>query len=486
MKYSSYQSDLFKAVKSTSSNLVVSAVAGSGKTFSLLESMKLVEGDSIFLAFSKTIANELGIKCPKHVVASTLHSVGCKAIIRKFGRIKIDNRKLSFIMSKFPATSFLEGMTGKEKAGVFKLRDQITSLISNWKNTLIDFENDEAVVKSADYYGIQFDKANLGIARSIMKKSIADKFFIDFDDMIYLPVALNLSMIQYSNVFVDECQDLNRTQIEMILKIKKTTGRIIAVGDPKQSIYGFRGADICAMDRIQESLKAELIPLSVCYRCPKSHLELAREIVPHIEAAPDAIEGNIETINDESFIEKTDSIKNGLVLCRTNAPLVGYALQLIKSGRKAHVKGADIGKYLRGIVIGSQTKSIVDFNKYVDSWENSQLEALEKRHASESVKETICDYADVLRCFSSQSKDTFDISAKIDMLFSDSATEGTIFSSCHRAKGLQNESVFILRTDLLPMIRKDQKEWELEQEMNIKYVALTRSTLNLFFVTEDE
>ena len=106
--------------------------------------------------------------------------------------------------------------------------------------------------------------------------------------------------------------------------------------------------------------------------------------------------------------------------------------------------------------------------------ENAQLEQLEKRRASNAVKETIIDYADVLREFSKQCANPFDIVKMIDRIFSDNV-DGTIFSSVHRAKGLEAETVYIIRPDQLPLVRKDQQEWEIQQELNLKYVALTRS-----------
>jgi len=484
MEFSSLQKNLFSQIETQVGHVMVNAVAGSGKTFSLLECMRLSKGNSIFVAFNKSIANELSERVPSNVTASTLHSFGLKAIINHRGYTRVDNKKLGFIMQKTPATSFLKGMTGQDKSNIFQMRQQITSLISIWKNTLIDYQNNEEVAKAANYYNVNYDPSILGVARSIMQKSIDITNYVDFDDMIYLPIAMNIPVKTFDNVFVDECQDLNRAQIEMILKMsKRPNGRIIAVGDPKQSIYGFRGADIEAMPRLKEVLDAKEMPLSVCYRCPKSHLDLAREIVPYIEAAPKAIDGIIEHINPDEFNNNVDKENSPLVLCRTNAPLISYALRLIKSGKKAHVRGSDIGSYLRGIIIGFQASTISEINIKIDEWENVQLEQLEKRRASVSVKETICDYSDVMREFAKQSTSPFDIVKTIDDIFSDSK-EGTIFSSVHKAKGLEADSVYIIKPEQLPLVRKDQKEWELDQEMNLKYVALTRSKNKLTFVKE--
>ena len=122
MDYSKYQKDIFEAIEKQNGHLVIEACAGSGKTTTLLESMKIAKGNCIFVAFSKSIANELGSRVPSHVQACTLHSFGFAAIRKAFGGyIKADSKKLSFIMQKYPATMFTQSMTGKEKAQVFQV-----------------------------------------------------------------------------------------------------------------------------------------------------------------------------------------------------------------------------------------------------------------------------------------------------------------------------------------------------------------------------
>jgi DNA helicase-2/ATP-dependent DNA helicase PcrA len=486
MEFSKYQNDFF-AQSDEIGNLQLIAVAGSGKTFSLVEFMKRIKGNSIFLAFNKSIQEELSARVPSYVTASTLHSAGYKAIRKSTkGYIKVDNNKLSAIMQfDVAATSFQKAMSGLEKSEIFKLRKVVSDLVSMWKNTMIDFTNDGATAEIADHYGITFDASSLSIAKTVMQKSIAKRSVIDFDDMIYMPVANNFHVETYDNVFIDECQDLNRTQMQLVKMIaKKPNGRIIMVGDPRQSIYGFRGADTNAMELMRDSLNAKVLPLSVCYRCPKSHIELAKEIVPYIESAPNAIEGIIESICSSEFVNKVSTESEPLVLCRTNAPLVSYAVKMIREGKKATVRGTDIGKYLKSLVIGFQSNTIDSFLEKVDEWENAQLEQLNKRMASTSVKETICDYADVLRMFAEQCANPFDIANTIDRIFDDNTTTGTIFSSVHKAKGLEANVVYILHPEKLPLTFKNQKDWELDQEMNLKYVALTRSKNKLVFVNE--
>jgi superfamily I DNA/RNA helicase len=69
---------------------------------------------------------------------------------------------------------------------------------------------------------------------------------------------------------------------------------------------------------------------------------------------------------------------------------------------------------------------------------------------------------------------------KIDAIFSDDA-EGVVFSSIHKAKGLEAERVFILHPELMPHPMAKQ-DWEQVQERNIEYVAITRTLSELIYV----
>ncbi len=58
-------------------------------------------------------------------------------------------------------------------------------------------------------------------------------------------------------------------------------------------------------------------------------------------------------------------------------------------------------------------------------------------------------------------------------------------STIHRAKGLEEDRIFILNYNELPLNRLDQKDWEKEQELNLKYVAVTRARKELFLVESE-
>ncbi|KKK54829.1 hypothetical protein LCGC14_3080770, partial [marine sediment metagenome] len=75
-----------------------------------------------------------------------------------------------------------------------------------------------------------------------------------------------------------------------------------------------------------------------------------------------------------------------------------------------------------------------------------------------------------------------EIEIRIKTIFSDHS-EGVVFSSIHKAKGLEAKRVYILEPGLMPHPMA-KKSWEMTQEINIKYVAYTRSLDTLVFVKD--
>jgi len=487
MKYSRFQEAIFSGVTDTTDNMIINAVAGSGKTTTLIEIMKRVNSKVNFLAFNKSIADELGRRCPAHVDCSTLHSAGLKVVRQRFGNVRIEANKIDIIMANYLPLEIQKSMTPDEKSARYELRSLIRNMVSKIKNILVDYTNVKALQEIADYYAIDIDLSeHYDKIIYVMEKSINDTQNIDFDDMIFMPVHHKIvTKYPYDYILVDESQDLNLTQIDLILSlVKKPNGRVICVGDPKQSIYGFRGADAQAMERIKSILNAKEYPLSVCYRCPSKHLDLIRSIVPQIEAREDAPEGILEHITEKEFVDKIIQETNPLILCRTNGYMVSFALSLLSRGYKAIIKGRDIGANLIALVKKLKAYTMEEFYENLGDWQLREISKLDNRKipAPPSMYDLIDDKYQTLNCIADQCKSVDEIINKLTNLFTDDTTNSFTFSTVHKAKGLENDTVYILAPHLLPMSRKNQTEDEFVQEKNIKYVAYTRSKNKLVIV----
>ena len=145
-------------------------------------------------------------------------------------------------------------------------------------------------------------------------------------------------------MLIDEYQDLSRAQLEIVLNCATPQGRFLFVGDHHQSIFGFNCAEIGIKELILERTAALEFPLPITYRCPRTHVALAREIYPGLQAGPGSKPGEVLEIE---LAEVGGEVKAGdLVICRTTAPLISLCFELLRQGVQARVRGRDIGRNL--------------------------------------------------------------------------------------------------------------------------------------------
>lgn len=465
--WSKYQQAVFENVATGTGHTVVKAVAGSGKTTTIVEALSHIPTGcrTLFVAFNKAIAEELKKRAPRGVEVSTLHSYGLKAITRSLGRLRIDAHRVD---------DMCRAMHGDEHK-TFDLRRDLAKTVSLAKGALAA---DEAEIDAIiDAFGIESAKngARVGFVQDVLKillqcTEVSEDGRIDFDDMIWLPVVLSLKQPQFDRVFVDETQDLNPAQIEMAMRAVKPGGRICAVGDPRQAIYRFRGADSAAVDNVVNRLQATVLPLSVCYRCCKAVIQEAQEVVPEIESAPDAEEG---VVRDATLGEMRIGAQAGeFILSRTNAPLISLCLYFIKVGRPATIQGRDIGASLAAFVKKSAARSVPELCDYVETWRDTECKRLAaKRRDTQSVE----DRAECILVISEGANTVADVINRIESLFADKDDSSRIvLSTTHKAKGMERDTVWVLQSTYR---RKPDVE-----EDNLYYVAVTRARKNLILV----
>jgi DNA helicase-2/ATP-dependent DNA helicase PcrA len=288
--------------------------------------------------------------------------------------------------------------------------------------------------------------------------------------MIWLPVVLDLPQLKFDRVFVDETQDLNPAQIEMTMRAVKANGRICAVGDPRQAIYRFRGADSAAVDNVVKRLEATVLPLSVCYRCCKAVIRKAQEVVPEIEYAPDAIDG---VVSDATIAEMKANAKPGeFILSRTNAPLVSLCMYFLRIGKPATIQGRDIGATLAAFVKKSAARSVEELCDYVETWRDTECKRLAvKRRDTQAVE----DRAECILAISEGAKTVTEVISRIENLFADKDDSTRItLSSTHKAKGMERDTVWMLSSTY-------GRRAGVEEE-NLIYVAQTRARTTLYLV----
>jgi len=485
VNWSSYQTKIFDWIENGQGNAVVNAKAGSGKTFTLLECARRIPNykTGLFLAFNKHIQQELKDKLDATPFrAKTVHSVGYGALIREIN-VDVKPNKYSSII-----WSHVKRHTDVEKSDRGSVVSDLKKLVSLVRLNFVDLDDRAGIQDVARHYGIMLNPHLLSHVSRIIKKGerVARRTGeIDYDDMIWLPLHWNLSFFKCDWVFVDEAQDLNACQREIAKRSCK--GRIIFVGDKNQSVYGFAGATTDSIDVITSEFDATPLDLNVCYRCPVSHVELAQHIVPDIEARDDAPQGTIES----DSIKKLHDIANpgDFVLCRTNAPLVTECIHMIKAGIPAHIRGRNLE--IRLIDILDEFSESSHWTGYttlladIKDWWVQKCERLISNNATNSFLESMSDYMSCIRaCYHSfDSRSLSELKTEIKKLF---YGDGVQFMTVHKAKGLENDRVIIIRPDLMPLVWRGQVDWERQQERNLEYIAQTRSTDTLIFLHDED
>jgi DNA helicase-2/ATP-dependent DNA helicase PcrA len=470
-KPSKYQQAIYDWVKENKSKaLVVEACAGSGKTTTIVEALNIISPDKevLFVAFNTHIADELNKRTPENVTALTYHKLGLRAIQANVGRVDIKDYKLSnmfkYLFPEAPSLySSMRTLVSLTKATLTEPKDELLEELC--------FRHD---IDMLDDPGYLFSIVRTMIAETSQRPNV-----VDFDDMCWLPIVLNYPMRKFDYVFIDEAQDTNKSQIELALRSVKSDGRIIAVGDRNQSIYGFRGADVDAIPNLIEGLKADTLPLSITYRCPKSHVKQCNELFPDIpiECAPKAKQGHIGRMSEDEFLNFVQ--QGDIVLCRCNAPLVSPAFKLIRRGKKVSIKGREIGTNLISMIEKAGVTNIDNLHSMMNEYCNKEIQKFVLKHKEMSIQ-NVEDKRDTIFAIAKEVYSLEDLKAKIASIFADTIPDIT-FSSVHKAKGLEANKVFIINRDLMPH-PKARLNWEKIQEQNIMYVAFTRAKESIVFV----
>ena len=277
---SKLQSAIFQAVSPLRYSIRIMAVAGSGKTTTIVAALNLLPAGMriAFVAFNKAIVTELKQRVPGRVYVMTLHSMGFTALRRLSSvELEVDEKKcvklLAAIQASFSDSDF-----------------ERFAELSNATLKLVDLAKAHGIVPGVghavapgllsdnrhdwdyliDHFDVDVNDREtfvISITRQVLAQSIADNRVIDYNDMLYMPVIHKAPFWKYDVIFVDESQDLSVIQHVMLQRALKPRGLVVAVGDPHQAIYGFRGADVDSMDKMAVMFGMQDFPLSISYRC---------------------------------------------------------------------------------------------------------------------------------------------------------------------------------------------------------------------------
>lgn len=486
--WSPQQQAFFDWAKNGSGSAVVEAVAGSGKTSSMIESLKYFDSNKniAMLAYNKAIGDELAFKCKEHtnVLAGTVHSFGLRAFSASFQRPKIESQKVSNLTAHmFGDHDVLKIYLGIISKLVGFAKQRALGIIGEISNTALwyDIANHFDVFSELSDQKVVPADAIIAAAQMVLNESNKVVDIIDFDDMVYLPVLLGAKFNKFDVVMVDEAQDTNPARRALVRCLLAKGGRVVAVGDPHQAIYGFTGADNDSLKQISDDFGCETMRLSVTYRCPKAIVGFAKTWVNHIEAADTAKQGSYLTMTTAEMLTNNRQMldKNSVILCRLTAPIIGLAFELLSKGIACKVEGRDIGAGLKKLAqkwkIRTTDKLLEKLSAYKD---NEVTKALAKKleTKAQQIEDQVNTLVVIIENVNARQLHTVDaVIAEIDRMFSDNVNGVLTLSTIHKSKGREWNNVFWLnRTTTCPS-KYARQPWQIAQEKNLCYVAATRA-----------
>lgn len=491
-------------------SLMVKAGAGSGKTSTIVAAAQMIPVNvrAIFLAFNKDIATELGRKLPNHVHSKTLNSLGwgiCKRFADGVNGSPIEFKDFTngykhhnLIRENFTKPEVKEyGVYVRwvvsmcQSLGVVPAgRDDVVS-VSEYDDS--DADLNSIVERFAYDLPLPIRSKVFSMARVILNKTIDNVIQVNFDEQKYFPVIMpEMAGLapKYDVVMIDEVQDVNDVDLALIKMILKPNGLVVGVGDNRQSIYGFRGADTQATAKFQAAFDADELPLSISYRCAARIVAEACKIYPELEAAPNAIDG---VVSNMGSYENVVFEGGDMVICRNNAPTITLAYRLIADRIPVFVKGRDIGRNLITVIEKIDAVDVPDLARELRDWVRIQESIIRENNPDdEDSVQRLNDRYDSIMVFITHNTDGLvkTVIADIEELFStrtkdsddDRLMEGkVVLSSIHKSKGLEATRVYILDRFLIGM-RADTGSWQMEQENNLAYVATTRAKEALHYI----
>ena len=518
-------------------NAIINAVAGSGKTTTLLYLLWVLPPMSriLMLSFNKSVQSHLQIRVHEtksNVLArlqrsmppcevKTAHAHGLTALRKRYS-LQMENENFA---KDNKSQVVAEAMNADEDPNIHTLlkpwKFHMIAMLKMLFNLALDCSDTtrwskEFIMECGEKYGIplpQFSSramskkarqeneayvAYFRVLRRAYEACLVRHERFDFSDMEYLPVRLGLDLTRYDVILVDEAQDLSAIQIEMISRslhctnqsVNQGSGRVIFVGDANQSIYGFRGSLPQSISHISERFRCVSLPLTISWRCSQRVVEVAADIVPEIRSRPNAPLGNAVMPNQDKvldYIRERDPNEEHMILARTNAPLIDLAIQLQKEGIPAVMTAPTFCENLKFLLNQVESAHWINGHSLLDraykyaSWLRESM----KEKGEEAVNKT--DRLDSLLSIikATQRADMDKVLVKIDSIFSCREQEHDLDTckllTVHQAKGMESDVVYVIATHLFPHPKCKDNDWQLEQERNAQYIAITRAKQDLYY-----
>ena len=481
MELTDEQKQVVSFIKANSNtNIGIEASAGCGKTSTLLECLKQlpIKNKVKFYAFSNVIANELKEKVPSTAKVSTVHATGYSVLNENCNRLILSEGKVAGFVSKYAK---------KNPKLDKKFIHHVTELLQKHSLTLLDL-SDESLTATCNRFSINVCPSWYVYVREV--QSIIDKYNeknlntvlkIDFNDMVVLPIKYDLQFTQYDTVFMDEAQDMGECHKEILLRSVKPNGRFVVVYDRRQNIFSFASADIRVLDGLLLRGNASIYSLSYSFRCAKSIVSHCLSVYGNFKPFKDNKQGDVKNGSIKDIQGRSEA-----VLCRNTKPLFDVYAYLAGKGISSYIKGKDFGqeliKLLKKYRGENPFTTAMQLDNYLSDIENSLFGVGVSK--PKLTKKYIAEYEKVIiiKKVLANTNSVSDSIKKLTTIFTEKG-KGIPLMTIHKSKGLEFDSVFVVRNDLLPSKYAETKD-EIIQERNLDWVLRSRAKNKLTYITD--
>lgn len=527
LQLSTYQQNIMDAFDNTQDNLFISALAGTGKTFTLVELSKHITDKSkkaVFIAFNKSIQLELSDKITNPIFKTyTFNALGYCILLKNAElqkiKVSLDTYKTNHIVYNITKNHF----TAYDFESKYEIINDLMTLWELCKVKDVDLSSIQGVKKVIAINNLFVGLNDLDEVYTVLleikqenMRLFEEEGIINFSDQIYITLHKLQShewfvppYLKFDYIFGDEVQDWNRVQQLLSMYIRKPNCRIILVGDRNQAIYAFNGADGNSFDNLKRLYNTKELSLPINYRCPSSHLNYVNKQFKdiHILPRPKAPMGDIFYINYDEiayFAQIGD-----FIISRKNSDLCQVSLDLLAQNKPIYIKDTDLVKKVLKLIerIKKSSMNLTDFKRNLKRTQKDYSDKLKKQTEKQIQEGTLDEEklekynfsdgkVDVLNCVRilvNNFAERYGTKAKLEhfipyveqMLNTTKPKDCIICTSIHQAKGLEANNVFVLNNGR-PFVELSRNNIQKQQENNLSYVALTRAKQHLYLVASKE
>ena len=161
-------------------------------------------------------------------------------------------------------------------------------------------------------------------------RRLSERKLLDFDDLLlevlreYERDPDAFPSKPFRQILVDEFQDCNAVQFKLLRYWSKKNGRLFVIGDPDQSVYGFRGSDPACFKRLQEEYpELQAVRLKTNYRSSPEILSCALPVISHNPGGKRELEAFRPPQGAVRFLPCENGLSQGIAIAKEINAMVG-------------------------------------------------------------------------------------------------------------------------------------------------------------------